>query len=153
VTVNLVDSTHATVSLASLTQGGNIFLFGGNEAFGFNANGTVSISNLTGSNSGTGFSAPQLSTGGSKNLDGFGVFSNTISGFDGYTHTVSNLSFTLTDLSGTWGSASNVFTPNASGFLVAGHTFVTAFPANAYAGAIATGFAAGSHFNPPPPPP
>ena len=75
-------------------------------------------------------------------MDGFGVLNQTINSFDGFTHSSDNISFTLTNTSGTWADASSVLTPNDKGFSVAAHIFVTSFPADANNGAIATGFAA-----------
>jgi hypothetical protein len=98
---------------------------------------------MTGSNGGTGFSPGPYSDGGSQNVDGHGIFNQTIDSFDGYTHSADSVSFTLSDTSGTWASAANVLTANSNGFLAAAHIFVTAFPADASNGALATGYAAG----------
>jgi len=151
--ITFLDSTHASVSLTSLVHGSNIYLFGGSGLLGLNVNGTASVSNLTGANSGHGFDSPSLSADGPKNLDGFGQFNLTINGFDGYTHTVDSLSFNLTDTSGTWGSARDVLAPNANGYLAAGHVFVAEYPASACEGALATGYAAGGSCTQPTPEP
>jgi hypothetical protein len=62
--------------------------------------------------------------------------------FDGFTHSSSTITFTLTNTSGTWGSAGDVLIANADGFDAAAHIFVTTSPANASNSALATGFAA-----------
>jgi hypothetical protein len=142
VDVHLVDSTHATVTLTSNTVGGNTYLFGDGGTIGLNTNGAVTASNWTGTNSGTGFSSWSPVSIGSGNMDGFGVFNFVLKSFDGYTHSVDYLNFTLTNTSGSWLSAADVLTPNGSGYEAAGHVFVTAAPANSGNSALATGYAA-----------
>src|SRR5262249_3479682 len=113
-------------------------------AVGVNVNATsFTLSGLTGTSPGASFSSvvADLSNGGAGNEDGFGSFNQTINSFDGFTHSWSTITFTLTHTSGTWASASIVLTPNASGLNVAAHIFVTSSPANAANGALATGFA------------
>jgi uncharacterized protein YdeI (BOF family) len=145
VSVDLTSSTMATITFTSLTNGGNIYLFGDGGTVDVNINATSwTLGTITGSNAGTGFTPGPFSDGGSGNVDGFGVFNQTINSFDGFTHSSDTVTFTVTDTSGTWASASNVLTPNGDGFDAAAHIFVTAFPANAANGAIATGFAAES---------
>ena len=142
VDVHLTDSTHSTITFTSNTVGGNIYLFGDGGTAGVNVNATSwTIGSITGSNAGTGFSSCQCSDAGSGNLDGFGVFNQTIDSFDGFTHSSDTVSFTLTNTSGTWADSASVLTANASGDFVAAHIFVTASPANASNGALATGFA------------
>ena len=143
VTVNRTDSTHATITFTSLTNSGNIYLMGDGSSVAVNVNaGSWTLSGLTASNSGTGFSPGPLSDGGSGNVDGFGVLNQTINSFDGFTHSSSSISFTLTNASGTWGNAHQVLIANSQGVYAAMHVFVTASPANAANGALATGFAA-----------
>ena len=100
------------------------------------------VAAITGSNSGTGFSPGPYSNGGSHNVDGFGIFRQTINSFDGFTHASDTLSFNVNATSGTWTNAADVLTPNSDGLLAAAHIFVTQFPANASNGTLATGFAA-----------
>jgi hypothetical protein len=145
VSVDLTSSTMATITFTSLTNGGNIYLFGDGGTVDVNINATsFTLGTITGSNAGTGFTPGPFSDGGSGTVDGFGVFNQTINSFDGFTHSSDTVTFTVTDTSGTWASASNVLTPNGDGFDAAAHIFVTAFPADAANGAIATGFAAES---------
>src|ERR1700746_434412 len=54
-TVHLVDATHATVTFASNTVAGNIYLFGDGGSVAVNVNATTfTVSGITGSNAGTG---------------------------------------------------------------------------------------------------
>jgi hypothetical protein len=62
--------------------------------------------------------------GGSGNVDGFGVFNQTVNFFDGFNYAQSEVNYTLTDTSGSWASAAGVLTPNASGLLAAAHLAV-----------------------------
>jgi PEP-CTERM motif len=143
VDVHLTNSTTATITFTSNTVGGNIYLFGDGGTAGVNVNATSwTLGNITGSNSGSGFtSGGPFTDGGAGNLDGFGSFNQTINTFDGFTHSSDAVSFTLTNTSGTWADSSNVLTANASGEFVAAHIFVTSSPANGSNGALATGFA------------
>ncbi len=143
VTVNLTDSTHATITFTSGTVGGNIYLFGDGSTVDVNVNATSwSLSGLAGSNAGTGFTTPSLSDGGSGNVDGFGQFNQTINDFDGFDYSADSVSFTLTDTSGTWASATDVLKANKGGSTVAAHIFVTSSPAYQTNGAVVTGYAA-----------
>jgi len=143
VNVHLDSSTMATISFTSNTVGGNIYLFGDGGTAGVNVNATSwTLSSITGSNAGTGFtSGGPFSDGGAGNLDGFGTFNQTIDTFDGFTYSSDFISFILTNTSGTWADSSNVLTANADGNSVAAHIFVTSSPADASNGALATGFA------------
>ena len=77
-------------------------------------------------------------------MDGFGVFNQTIDSSDGFTHSSSTISFTLTNTSGsTWANVAAVLAANSEGLLAAAHIFVTVSPANAANEVLAEGFAAG----------
>src|SRR4029077_15220153 len=99
------------------------------------------LGTIIGLNAGIGFSPGPFSDAGSQNVDGFGIFNQTIDSFAGFTHSSDSVSFTLSDTSGTWTSAANVLIANSHGLLAAAHIFVTEFPADASNGALATGFA------------
>jgi hypothetical protein len=143
VNVNRTNSTHATITFTSLTAAGNIYLMGDGSSVAVNVNATSwTASNVTGSNSGTGFTPGPYSNGGSGNVDGFGVFNQTINSFDGFTHSSSTIRFNLTNTSGTWANVAAVLAANSGGSLAAAHIFVTVSPANAGNGALCTGFAA-----------
>jgi hypothetical protein len=143
VLVTLTSPTTATVKFTSDAANGNIYLFAGAQGVDVNVNASsFTVSGITASNAGTGFSPGPFTAMGSQNVDGFGVFNETLDGFDGFTHSADLVSFTLTNTSGIWASASSVLTPNSSGFDAAAHIFVTSSPADASNTALATGFAA-----------
>jgi hypothetical protein len=147
VTINLTSPTTADIRFDSLNDGTNIFLMGDGGTAAVNVNGDYSVSGLTGSNSGTGFTTPdstQLTCCTTGNEDGFGSFNLKITNFDGFTYSLDTLSFTLTNTTSTWADASDVLTPNANNALAGAHIFVTSFPADQSNGAKATGFAAGN---------
>jgi len=142
VDVNRTSPTTATITFTSLTNGGYIYLMGDGSSAAVNVNATSwTLGAITGSNSQTGFTPGPYSNGGSGNADGFGSFNQAINSFDGFTHSSTQISFGLTDTSGTWASAANVLTPNAAGNIAAAHIFACATACNAANGAAATGFA------------
>jgi PEP-CTERM motif-containing protein len=142
VSVTRTSGTTADIVFQSFTHDGYVYLFGGNGAVGVNVNATSwTLSALSGSNPNAGFTSGPLSDGGAANEDGFGQFNQTIDSFDGYQHSSNNVTFTLTNTSGTWGSDADVLTGNANGFHVAAHIFVTSDPAIVQNGALATGYA------------
>jgi len=154
ITINRTSATTAIVTFTSLLNGGNIFLMGGAGAADVNVNATGwTIGSFSESNAGTGFTPGPVSDGGSGNVDGAGVFNQTTTSFDGFTHSSDTISFMLTDTSGTWASAANVLTPNADGNEADAHIFVTSSPANATNGALVTGFASSTGGAPPVPEP
>src|SRR5262249_24950643 len=107
------------------------YLMGGAQAADLNVNATTfTVSGLAGTNTLSGFSSvnSNLSNGGTNNADGWGSFNLTIDNFDGFSHSCQSITFTLTDTSGTWGSASDVLTANNLGNLAAAHIFVCAAP-------------------------
>ncbi len=141
VDVHLVDSNNATVTFTSLIAGGNIFLMGGQGVVGLNVNATSwTLGTLTGSNSGSGFTAPAYSDGGAQNEDGWGKFNQTIDAFDGFTHSANLVVVNLSTTS-TWLTSGNVLTANASGHFAAAHIFPTAAPADAHGTSLTTGYA------------
>ena len=144
VDVHLTDPTHATISFTSLTNGGNIYLFGAVNAVDVNVNATTwTIGSFVATNSGTGFTPGPLSNGGSGTVDGFGVLNQTVNSFDGYTNASNSVTFTLTNtnLLTPWLTANDVIINNSKGFDAAAHIFVAVSPGVASAGALATGFA------------
>jgi len=130
VTVDLTSPTTATITFASLTAGGNIYLFGDGRSVDVNVNAaSFSVSAISGSNAGTGFTPgpPYGVTTGF--ADGFGYYNLAITSRDGFYSSQDLLTFVLTDLSGTWASPTSVLTRNASGYLAAAHIYVTEDPA------------------------
>ena len=143
VDVNLVDATHATITFTSLTNSGNIYLFGDGSTVGVNVNAASwTLGLVTGSNAGTGFTPATFSNAGSQNVNGFGIFNQVIDSDDGFTSSSDHISFSLTNTSGTWANAMAVLLANSGGSLAEAHIFVTSFPADAQNGALVTGFAA-----------
>ena len=65
--------------------------------------------------------ASLASDGGSNNVNGYGVFNQTIDNFDGAADAESTFTFTLTNNRGTWASAANVLAANTKGFDAAAH--------------------------------
>jgi hypothetical protein len=118
---------------------------GGQGAVALNLNaGVFLLGPITGTNSGTGFTPGPLSFAAAGNEDGFGSFNFTVDSFDGFTHSSDSITFSLTNLAGTWASAAAILTGNSQGLLAAAHIFVTSSPANADNGALATGYASGN---------
>jgi hypothetical protein len=143
----LVDLTSPNVATITFTAATND-LFGDSGVVDVNINATTwTISGLTGTAL-AGFKGPKLTNAGSKTVDGFKLFNQTFTEFDGFTWALNTVSFMVTDTSGTWASAANVLTPNPNGDDAAAHIFVCAdatktvqgscVPAN---GAIASGYA------------
>ncbi|SPP99477.1 hypothetical protein NBG4_10011 [Candidatus Sulfobium mesophilum] len=153
VEVDLNTTTTATITFTSLTNSGNIYLMGDGGSVDVNVNATTwTLSNITGSNAGTGFTPGPYSDGGAANaINGFGSFNQTIDSFDGFTHSSDMITFDLTNTSGTWTDALSVLAANDHDAAAAAHIFVTSSPANAKNGALATGFATGNEGGGPPP--
>ena len=141
VDVSLSDSTHAVITFTAGVENGNQFLFGGQGSAAFNVNATSFTATFGSFSQLPGFDLASISDGGAGNVSSFGNFNQTFNGFDGFTHATTTLTFNVTDVSGTWGSAADVLKPNANGSTVAAHIFVTAFPGDVSNGAIVTGFA------------
>jgi len=146
VLVDRTSSTTALITFTSLSNGANTFLFGDGGSAAVNVNATTwTVGSFSGSNAGIGFTAGAFSDAGSGVQDGFGSFNQKVDTFDGYTRSTNILSFIITDTSGTWASAADVLTPNASDNVAAAHIFVAdcanASLCDAGIGALATGFA------------
>ncbi len=130
VDITLNNSTTATIVVTALTPDGWTYLFGGEGAFDLNTNGIVSIVSTL---------PATMTFEGSRNDSEFGVFNFDLKNFDGLTDALTSLTLTLTDQTGSWGSADEVLTPNNKGYLAAAHIW-TISPT----GAITTGFAGNS---------
>jgi hypothetical protein len=142
VNVDLTNSTTAIITANSLTTPIYTYLFGGDSAFDINPTASVNVTTLAGTvPSGFTHDTGDITVGGSVNVSEFGVFPITIDVFDGYTHALDSLSFTLTNTSGTWASASDVLAANSDGFMAAAHVFVAGNPPVSTEAAFATGFA------------
>lgn len=143
VTINRTSSTTATITFNSLTNGGYLYVLAGAQAADLNVNASsFSVGTVTGTNSLGGFTpGPYTVNIGSQTVDGFGSFNLSIDSFDGFQHSATSISFTLTDLSGTWSSAASVLAANASGHSAASHGFACATPCSTSSSPAYTGFA------------
>lgn len=140
------NSTTATVTFTSLTNGGYIYFLGGNGAADLNVNGAYTLGTVTETNSIAGFT-PTFSandvTPTPPNISTFGTFSLSLDNSDGFTDSATSISFTLTKTSGTWSSAADVLVANSDGYYAAVHSFACAEPGCTTAsGAAITGYAA-----------
>lgn len=132
VDVNRTSTTAATITFTGLTTGAFTYAFGAVNAIDVNVNATTfTVGGISPS--------ATLSSGGSGNVSGFGVLNATLNNSDGFSDRFSTGSFTVTDTSGTWASASDVLALNSDGFRAAAHIFVTG--ASCGDAACTTGFA------------
>jgi len=104
-----VNETSTTTATITFTAEAGFALVDSNIA-DLNVNGTVTTSLFT----------PGVSASGSGQVDGFGVFSLTTTG-GGANTLYTTISYTITNTSGTWSSASNVLVANSDGNLAAAH--------------------------------
>ncbi len=150
VSVDLTNSTTATITFTSLSQtsGGNTYAYklGGTGAADVNVNSTnFSVSNISFTGGCTGAGCPSGGTAftqGSGSVSSFGSFNLTLKDADGVGDAVHSVSFTLTDIGGTWANAAAVLALNAANYLTAGHIFV--FENGVASTAVLTGFAGNS---------
>jgi hypothetical protein len=146
VTVNRTSNTTATITFASLTNGGNLYLMGDGGAADLNVNGTYTLGTVSVSNSIAGFS-PVFDNNTPGNVDGWGTFNLSLNLVDGFTGTADSISFGLTNTSGTWTSARDVLA--SSGQIAAAHVFPCVLPCSSTEIVPNTGFAAGDGRLPP----
>jgi len=137
VTVNLINGTTAQITFDSLTSGTSpnryTYLMGDGGSAALNVNSvavsktdpgfSVSVSSIMGYGLTSYFTPGPYSIAGAGNEDGLGSYNLRITGFDGWSHSASEITFTLTDTNGTWSSAANVLTPNTHGYIAAIHFF------------------------------
>lgn len=143
VTIDLTSPNTATITFQSLPG----YLMGGQGAAGVNVNATTwTLGGITGVNTNAGFTAGPLSGAGAGNEDGFGSFNQTLDSFDGFTHSSTQISFTLTNTSGIWATPNAVLVLNGSGGdYAAAHIFVCATtPCEPDQNTNVTGYAASS---------
>jgi hypothetical protein len=141
VTVDLTDSTHATITFTSLTQDGYTYRMGDGSTVALNVN----ASSFTAGIQVSGDPDFKQFNYGSQQVDGFGQFNFTIDNTDGFPDAVSSVTFTLTNDGGTWASASDVLVANEGGSTAAAHIFVASADCVDGSGkpvACATGYAA-----------
>jgi hypothetical protein len=134
VTINLTDATHAAVTFTSLTNGGNTYYMGDGSSVALNVNGgfTATSINAVASPVNTNGLGPWTVNIPGGQVDGFGNFNLTIDDFDGATHSATQISFTLTNTSGTWGTEEDVLVANAKGYSAAAHLFPSSNLANTF---------------------
>jgi hypothetical protein len=137
---------HLESGVATLTfTANNGFRFGdgGFVDANFNMSGFTAFVSCIGNNGGgTNFTLGTCVSGGSGNVDGWGVFNQTTTNSDGFKD--SAISAVLT-VSGTWTDENDVLAANADGHVVAAHIFVCkaidATGCDQKVDALATGFA------------
>jgi hypothetical protein len=123
VDVGLTDSTHATITFTALSNAGWTYLLADGGAADVNVNASSwTIDSFAG--------VPAFDTGGaltdgnSGQVDGFGVFNQTVNSFDGFTRAYQSITFVLTNDGGTWADSGAVLSPNVNGYRAAAHIFV-----------------------------
>ena len=109
VTVSLTGNT-ATITFTAAA--GYLFVDGSAVDVNVNAN-SWTVANITSNGN-------PVSDSGSGNVDGFGIFNQTLSQQNA-SNGASLVPFTLTNTSGTWASASQVLIANVDGWLVGAH--------------------------------
>jgi len=127
VKVDLVDSTHATITFDSLTNGGFTYLFaggGGVAMVGANITGSFTLSSF----SGTPYQSPggTISDGGTGQLDGFGSFTQSLNdSASGPSNAFTEVTLSVTANTGTtWSAITGVgglLTTNNQGEILAVH--------------------------------
>lgn len=148
VSVDRTSSTAATITFTSLSNGGYLYLLGDGGSVDFNVNGTFSLGSISGINNQTGFTPGPYSDSGSGNVSTFGTFNQTVTSFDGYSHSSTQISVDISATGmTTWASAGGVLTPNADGNVVAAHVYACVPSSmtglcSSTTGAAVTGFAA-----------
>jgi hypothetical protein len=142
----------ATFTFTSLSDSNYIYLMGdgGSVALSLNTS-SADFGAITGENSLSGFSTTDADYSyqdppGTSQLDGFGSFNVTVRSFDGFTHSSTEISFSVTntDLSNPWLTDADVLIANADGNLAAAHVFACSIdpdPCTSTSGAVKTGFA------------
>jgi hypothetical protein len=123
--VVLDTSSKATITFTSDISGtsGFLYYFGDGGSVGVNSNGAATLGNISGDSTGSPHT-PIYTNAGAGTEDGWGSFSNRVTSFDGFQYKSHQISFDLTLTSGSWASAEDVLTANASGNAIAAHVFV-----------------------------
>ena len=107
-----VDLTAGVATITFTAASGYLFVDGGSVAVNVNASAWT-IGNFTSN-------GESVSDTGAHNVDGFGSFNQTLSQANS-SNGASLVTFTLTNTSGTWASASQVLIANVDGWLVGAH--------------------------------
>jgi hypothetical protein len=139
--IDLTSTTTANVSFTSLTNGGYLYLLGGQGAADLNVNGSYTLGTVTESNAISGFGA-SFDANAPGNVSSFGKFNLSLNNSDGFHDSATSISFTLTDTGAPWMTAAGVLTPDNAGYVAAVHAFACAQPGcSTDTGAALSGFA------------
>jgi len=138
VSIDLTSSTTAAVTFTSALTAGDQYAFGGAQSTDLNVNASsFSFSSPVYTPQ---FTTAYLAGSGPGNVSTFGTFDLTIAMHDGFPNSATNVTFTLTDISGTWASAANVLAANSDGNEVAAHIFACTAPCTTSSDVLVTGF-------------
>lgn len=145
VTVSLSGTNVNAATITFYSDIANGVYFFGNPSVAINSSGPATISQISGNALEAGLCSGSqyacYSINGTKSMDGFGNFSNSVTTTDGFTHRSSEISFALTLVTGTWANATSVFTGNNMGHLIAAHIGICNSGCSGFA---TTGFASGT---------
>jgi hypothetical protein len=142
VTITLTSPTTANVEFDSLTNGGNLYLIGDGGVADLNVNGTYAPLSSVVESSSVGFS-PTFKDNVPGQVNGFGVFNLSLNNTNA-SDLATQISFSLTDTSGSWSSVSDVLIGNNDGYLGAAHIFPCPTPCSTSSTIGASGYAAGN---------
>jgi hypothetical protein len=128
VTVNLTTSTTAAIEFDSLTNGGFIYMTADGQSVDMNVNATsFTVSSITGTNSVSGFNPGGFvgyNQAAAGSVDVFGNFNLRINDdTNNFADAGTSVTFSLTNTSGSWASASDVLTANDLGHQLAAHVY------------------------------
>jgi hypothetical protein len=155
VTVSLTSPTTASFNY-SAASGFSFGDVGANINAAAFTSGPISFTARAGDSQTPSYTTLINGSGGQAQLDGFGNF--TLIQNDqpnGFSSSVTALSFTITDTSGTWANVNQVLTNNSLGHEVGTHAFNIANGGNSFFDTNGPGVCTGADCgpNPPPPPP
>jgi hypothetical protein len=140
--IDLTSPTTADVTFTSLTNGGYIYLLGGQAAADLNVNGTYTLGPVVEANAVSGFAAT-FGANAPGNVSSFGKFDLSLNNAGGFVDAATSISFTLTDTGAPWLTAAGVLSSDNAGYLAGVHAFACAEPGcSSTSGAAISGFAA-----------
>jgi hypothetical protein len=140
--IDLTSPTTADVTFTSLTNGGYIYLLGGQAAADLNVNGSYILGPVIETNAISGFGAT-FDANVPGNVSSFGKFDLSLNNSGGFDDAATSISFTLTDTGAPWLTAAGVLSPDNAGYLAGVRAFACAEPGcSRTSGAAISGFAA-----------